>query len=181
MHVPGLIHSGSTGSLRRAALSTVLGVIMVLSAAACGGGGSKTTSAAGGDAPSTSTSSSASGADAGGAGASGGSFTGSATLRFAGRTETFTLEPCVSATEQSIQGAGRTADGKWSLSLEVDGGTGEVTMSDVTDQMSVVLDGKAETLTVSDDGSFTGSGTAVFDLAETPFELSGTCNTLNWR
>ncbi len=54
-------------------------------------------------------------------------------------------------------------------------------MRDVTDQMSVVLNGKAQTLTVSDDGSFTGSGTAVFDLVETPFELNGTCNTLNWR
>lgn len=181
MNAPGRIRSSSTGLLRRAALSTALGLIMVLSAAACGGGGSKTTSAAGGDASSPSTSSSASGADVGGAGSSGGSFTGSAALRFAGRTETFTLEPCVSATAQSIQGAGKTADGKWSLSLEVDGGTGEVSMSDVTDQMSVVLDGKAQTLTVSDDGSFTGSGTAVFDHAETPFELSGTCNTLNWR
>jgi hypothetical protein len=181
MNAPDRIPSGSTGSRRRAALSTALGLIVVLSVAAIGGGGSKTTSAAGGDASSTSTSSSASGADAGGAAPSGGSFTGSATLRFAGRTETFTLEPCVSATAQSIQGAGRTADGKWSVHLQVDGGTGEVTMSDVTDQMSVVLDGKAQTLTVSDDGSFTGSGTAVFDRAETPFELNGTCNTLNWR
>ncbi|MCX7620384.1 MAG: hypothetical protein N2037_06010 [Acidimicrobiales bacterium] len=171
-------------SRHRLARSATLGVVLVMSAAACGGGGSKTTTVARGES-STSVASNASSTmvDSAGAGAASddGSFAGSATLSFGGRTETFRIEPCVSSTARSIQGAGKTADGRWSLLLQVNDGSGEVSVSDATDNMAVVFDGKAEELTVSASGSFRGSGTGVFENAQSQFELTGTCGTLTWR
>lgn len=129
--------------------------------------GSETTMAAG----------SGDGQDSGGSG----SFTGTATLVVDGsETYEFTLEPCVSGTERSIQGAGTSKDGTWKINLDVADGAGEVDLVNGGD-MTVEIDGKTEDLQVSEDGSFTASGSGSDYTKERTFELTGTCGQLNWR
>lgn len=105
-------------------------------------------------------------------------FGGRATITFNGQTESFELANCVSGTATSLQGSGRNAT--YSLSIDVRDGSGEVRLSRLPG-MAVWLDGDAENLSVSEDGSFRATGPAVIEFAGHTFELSGTCELLNWR
>jgi hypothetical protein len=155
---------------------------MLLAAAACGGGGGD--DGGGGGSSATGGASATSRAGGSGSGSNGGgdgSFTGTAEITYNGTTETFRLEPCVSGTDTSIQGAGENEDRSRYITIEVDGGAGSVAVGDIDSQRSIDVDAKTENLKVSDDGSFTATGEAVVDNASTPFELRGSCTTLNWK
>jgi hypothetical protein len=110
-----------------------------------------------------------------------GSMTGTAKLVVDGsETYEFTLEPCVSGTDRSVQGAGTSKDGSWKIKLDVADGSGEVDLVKAED-MTVEIDGKTDDLKVSKDGSFTASGSGSDYTKERAFELTGTCGQLNWR
>jgi hypothetical protein len=109
------------------------------------------------------------------------SMTGTAKLVVDGsETYEFTLEPCVSGTDRSIQGAGASEDGAWKIKLDVADGSGEVDVVNGGD-MTVEIDGETDDLKVSKDGTFTASGSGTDYTKERTFELTGTCGQLNWR
>jgi hypothetical protein len=168
---------------RRTALRRALPVLlagMVLLAGACSQD-SKESSADSltGDGGSETSMTTASG-DGQSSGASG-SMTGTAKLVVDGsETYEFTLEPCVSGTDRSIQGAGASEDGAWKIKLDVADGSGEVDVVNGGD-MTVEIDGETDDLKVSKDGTFTASGSGTDYTKERTFELTGTCGQLNWR
>lgn len=100
----------------------------------------------------------------------------SASLTWPQGTEDFTLSVCVSIGANTIQGAGRSTNGKWSLSFDANllepDDTGTLAVSQASDG-AVVYDAAITSLTVKNDGSFAGSGG---DLGETPFKITGTCD-----
>lgn len=98
----------------------------------------------------------------------------SASLTWPKGVDDFALNICSSIGEHTIQGGGN-ADG-WNLVLDANllnpGDTGTLTVSQKSD-MTVVYDARVTSLTVSQDGSFTGSGQ---DASQAPFTITGTCD-----
>lgn len=100
----------------------------------------------------------------------------SAKLTWPQGSDDFALNVCTSIGAHTIQGGGNSDNGRWNLVLDGNllepGDTGKLTISQKSD-MSVVYDAKLTALTVTADGSFTGSGE---DAAKATFTITGTCD-----
>ena len=100
----------------------------------------------------------------------------SASLSWPQGTDDFTLSVCVSIGANTIQGAGDSTSGKWSLSFDANllqpDDTGTLAVSQASDKV-IVYNAAITSLTVKDDGSFAGTGE---DLGGVPFEITGTCD-----
>lgn len=100
----------------------------------------------------------------------------SASLTWPQGTDDFALSVCVSIGAITIQGAGDSTSGKWSLSFDANllqpDDTGTLAISQASDKVTV-YNATITSLTVKDDGSFAGTGE---DLGGLPFKISGTCD-----
>ena len=100
----------------------------------------------------------------------------SASLTWPQGTDDFALSVCVSIGANTIQGAGDSTSGKWSLSFDANllqpDDTGSLAVSQAPDKV-IVYNAAITSLTVKDDGSFAGNGE---DLGGVPFKITGTCD-----
>lgn len=96
-----------------------------------------------------------------------------ASLTWPKGTDEFPLNVCASVGKNTIQGGGSTDT--WNLQFDANllnaGDEGTLIVSRKPD-MTVEYDAKITSLTVSPDGTFTGSG---HDASQAPFTISGVC------